>query len=199
MRQTLIIMVKEPRPGRVKTRLGRDIGMVPAVWWYRHQIVALIRRITDPRWHITLAVTPDSAGLSSRVWPPNLTRMAQGPGDLGDRMARMMMAAPNGSVCLIGSDIPGIKKTHIARAFSELGRNDMVFGPALDGGFWLTGLKRAGRAPRHLFKGVRWSTDHALADSLANITDLRVALVDTLRDVDTNEDLLGNVAIASDV
>jgi uncharacterized protein len=199
MKRTLIIMVKEPRPGRVKTRLGRDIGMVSAVWWYRHQVQALMRRISDPRWEIVLAVTPDIEGLRSRVWPPKLARMAQGPGDLGDRMERMMVTVQNGPVCLIGSDIPGINRTHIARAFAELGRNDAVFGPALDGGFWLTGVKRAGRPPRRMFNEARWSTEHALADSLANITDLRVALVDTLRDVDTIEDLLGNVAIASDV
>ncbi len=199
MRQTLIIMVKEPRPGQVKTRLGRDIGMVAAAWWYRHQTKALIRRLSDPRWELVLAVAPDREGLASRIWPPGLSRIAQGPGDLGDRMLRMMMAAPKGPVCLIGSDIPGINRLHIARAFGGLGRNDVVFGPALDGGFWLTGLKRPGRGPRRLFKAVRWSTEHALADCLANTTNLSVALIDALRDIDTIEDLTGGVAIASDV
>ena len=56
MRRTLVIMVKEPRPGRVKTRLGRDIGMVGAAWWFRHQTRSLIRRLRDPRWQIVLAV-----------------------------------------------------------------------------------------------------------------------------------------------
>lgn len=199
MKQTLIIMVKEPRPGQVKTRLGRDIGMVTAAWWYRHQIQSLIRHLVDPRWKVVLAVTPNNDGLNSRVWPANLERMAQGSGDIGDRMLRMLLAVPTGRVCLIGSDIPGVNPTHIARAFDELGRNDTVFGPAQDGGFWLVGLKRWGRAPHRLFKGVRWSTEHALGDSLANTTDLRVALVDTLRDVDTIEDLSGNVAIADDL
>ena len=148
MRQTLIIMVKVPKPGLVKTRLGRDIGMVAAAWWYRRQVQTLIRRLSDPRWRITLAVDPDVEGLKSRIWPRNLDRMAQGPGDIGDRMLRMMLGAPKGPICLIGSDIPEIQRTHIARAFDELGRNQAVFGPSLDGGFWLTGLKRAGRVPR---------------------------------------------------
>ncbi|MBV1895354.1 MAG: TIGR04282 family arsenosugar biosynthesis glycosyltransferase [Rhodobacteraceae bacterium] len=199
MRQTLIIMVKEPRPGQVKTRLGHDIGMIAAAWWYRRQVQTLIRRLSDKRWHIVLAVTPDNEGLKSRIWPRNLERMAQGSGDLGDRMLRMMLAASKGPVCLIGSDIPGVERTHIARAFGELGRNEAVFGPAPDGGFWLIGLKRSVRVPRKMFQDVRWSTEHALSDSLANMTDMRVALVDALQDVDTFKDLPGNVAIAKDV
>lgn len=199
MTRTLIIMVKEPRPGRVKTRLGRDIGMVNAAWWYRRQTQGLIRRIRDPRWQIRLAISPDHEGLSSRIWPQDLARMAQGSGGLGDRMMRLMLAVPKGPVCLIGSDIPGVNHVHIARAFAELGRQDAVFGPAPDGGFWLTGLKRSGRVPPGLFRDVRWSTEHALTDSLATMSDLRVALVDELRDVDTVADLLGNVAIARDV
>ena len=198
MTQTLIIMVKEPNPGRVKTRLGRGIGMVAAAWWYRHQTQALIRRVRDPRWKIVLAVSPDHQGLVSRVWPFDLIRMAQGSGDLGGRMLRMMLAIPKGPVCLIGSDIPGVNSSHIARAFAALGQYDAVFGPAPDGGFWLTGLKRSNRVPRVLFKDVRWSTEHTLADSIATIPDLRVALVDVLNDVDTMDDLPGNIAIASD-
>ncbi|MFT4960693.1 MAG: rSAM/selenodomain-associated transferase 1 [Paracoccaceae bacterium] len=199
MTPTLIIMVKAPRPGRVKTRLGRGIGMGAAAWWYRHQTRTLIRRLRDPRWQIVLAVSPDREGLASRVWPSDLARIPQGPGDLGDRMLRLISAAQKGPVCLIGSDIPEIRRTHIARAFAALGQHDAVFGPAPDGGFWLTGLKHSNQVPRRLFKDVRWSTEHALADSIATISDLRVALVDVLNDVDTVDDLPGNIAIASDV
>ncbi|MBL4807251.1 MAG: hypothetical protein JKY31_08175, partial [Rhodobacteraceae bacterium] len=51
-------MLKEPRAGRVKTRLGRDIGMTSAAWWFRHQTRRLIRQLTDPRWEIILSVAP---------------------------------------------------------------------------------------------------------------------------------------------
>ena len=60
-------MVKEPRPGRVKTRLGRNIGMTAAAWWFRHQTARLLRRLRDPRWQIVLAVAPDRAGLADAV------------------------------------------------------------------------------------------------------------------------------------
>ena len=75
-------MLKEPRPGRVKTRLGRDIGMGAAAWWFRHQTGRLLRRLEDPRWQLILAVAPDRDGLQSRVWPAHLPRLPQGGGDL---------------------------------------------------------------------------------------------------------------------
>lgn len=182
-------MLKEPRAGRVKTRLGRDIGMVAAAWWYRHQLRRLLRRLRDPRWQTVLAVAPDVAGLKSRVWPANLARVPQGIGNLGDRMARVMRAAAPGPVCVVGGDIPGITPAHIARAFAALGRHDAVFGPAPDGGYWLIGLKHPRPTPAGLFQGVRWSTRHAMADTVATLPGKRIAMIDTLRDVDAIVDL----------
>ena len=189
-RACLIVMVKEPRPGRVKTRLGRDIGMTRAAWWFRHQSAALLRRISDPRWETLLAVAPDHEGLASRVWPAHLPRLPQGPGNLGNRMARLLRSHPPGPTCIIGADIPGIQRHHITEAFSALGPNDAVFGPATDGGYWLLGLKRAAPPPPGFLQNVRWSTEHALADSMATLPHHRIALTTTLRDVDTAADLL---------
>ena len=188
-RRQLVVMLKEPRPGRVKTRLARDIGPVAAAWWFRHQTAELLRRLDDPRWRLVLAVAPDRAGLSARIWPAHLPRIAQGPGDLGQRMARLMRGLPPGPVCIIGGDVPGIGASHIGRAFAALGRHDAAFGPAHDGGFWLVGLKRVAAPPATLFNAVRWSSQHALADSMASLPGLRIALVDRLRDVDTVADL----------
>ncbi len=189
MTPKLVIMVKEPHPGRVKTRLGRDIGMTRAAWWFRHQTRALIRRVQDPRWQTVLAVAPDFEGMQSRVWPAHLPRVPQGPGDLGDRMGRLFRSLPPGPVCIIGADIPGVTKTRINAAFRALGSHDAVFGPAPDGGYWLVGMKRTGRIPTTLFQDVRWSTEHALADTMASLPDQRIARVDRLRDVDTVADL----------
>ncbi|MDE4193268.1 TIGR04282 family arsenosugar biosynthesis glycosyltransferase [Phaeobacter gallaeciensis] len=199
-RQTVVIMIKEPRPGRVKTRLGQGIGVIPATWWFRHQSARLIRSLRDPRWQIVLAVAPDRA-VTSRVWPADLPRLAQGGGDLGQRMKRMLMAASSvavdrmgrapvhGPVCLIGADIPGITRAHIARAFAALGHSDAVFGPATDGGYWLVGAKHPARLPQTLFQNVRWSSEHALADSVATLPGWRIAQTDILNDVDTAADL----------
>ena len=188
-RGTLIVMLKEPRAGRVKTRLGKNIGMTAAAWWFRHQVKRLLRRIEDPRWNVVLAVAPDRAGLLSRVWPSHLPRIPQGHGDLGDRMARAMYSIPIGPVCVIGADIPGVGPKQIARAFAALGASDAVFGPAPDGGYWLIGLRKTHPLPPTIFQDVRWSTEHALADTRASLGGLSVALIDELQDVDTIDDL----------
>lgn len=186
----LIIMVKEPHPGRVKTRLGKGIGMVRAAWWFRHQAARLIRTLSaDPRWQTVLAVAPDVEGMNSRVWPGHVPRVAQGAGDLGQRMAHVMRVAQTGPVVLVGADIPGITAAHIARAFKALGNHDAVFGPAEDGGFWLVGLKGSKPLPRGLFDNVRWSTEHALADTMVGLKGLSIAQTDRMRDVDTAADL----------
>lgn len=189
MRRTLAIMLKEPRPGRVKTRLGREIGMTTAVWWFRHQATELIRRLQDPRWDVVLVVSPDSEGMKSRVWPRGLRRVPQGKGDLGARMKRVLQGQGPGPVCVIGSDIPEIERHHIARAFKALGPADAVLGPAYDGGFWLIGLKNARPARPQLFQSVRWSTHYALTDTVRSLGDFSVAYVDKLHDVDTTADL----------
>lgn len=189
MRRTLVIFAKVPGAGRVKTRLARGIGTVPAAWWFRHQLARLVRRVgRDPRWETVLAVAPDT-GIASRALP-SLPRFAQGPGDLGDRMGRAFCALPPGPVVIIGGDIPGITPHHIAEAFRALGRHEAVVGPAPDGGYWLIGMRRGGHAiPAHLFEGVRWSSEHALTDTLATLGGLSVGRVATLADVDTAHDL----------
>lgn len=182
---TLIIMAKQPRAGQVKTRLGREIGMVSAAWWYRHQLRTLVRRLDDPRWQTVLAVAPDMALLSPAL-PGGAPRVPQGRGDLGARMRRLLNAAP-GPACLIGSDIPGIRRQHIARAFRRLGGQDAVFGPSNDGGYWLIGRSAGAQIPP--LTNIRWSTEFALSDTIAAMPGKRIALTDTLRDVDTAADL----------
>lgn len=180
-------MLKEPRPGRVKTRLARDLGTVPAAWWFRHQARTLLRRIEDPRWDTLLAVAPDAEGLASRVWPRHLPRVPQGPGDLGDRMARLLRAG-RGPVCIVGADIPGVDRGRIAEAFAALGAAPSVIGPAPDGGYWLIGLRRIAAPPAGLLDGVRWSTSHARVDTERALPS-PVAHVATLADIDTAADL----------
>lgn len=191
MPRTLVIFVKEPRPGRAKRRLAPGLGTVGAAWWFRHESARLIRRVgRDPRWHTVLAVTPDCEGLASRVWPADLPRWPQGPGDLGRRMARALAAMPPGPAMVMGSDIPAVTPAHIAEGFRLLGRHEAVLGPAEDGGFWLMGLRRGARAaPAGLFGGVRWSSPHALADTLATLAPLDIGFAATLRDVDEPADL----------
>jgi rSAM/selenodomain-associated transferase 1 len=181
-------MAKLPVAGGVKTRLARDIGVAGATRFARHAAAALLQRVgRDRRWQTVLAVAPD-VGTRSRAWPRGLARMPQGSGDLGRRMQCIFDCRHAGPVLIVGTDVPGIRPAHIAEAFRLLGRHDAVFGPAADGGYWLIGLKRRPRVLR-AFAKVRWSSPHALADTLANLAGCKVAFIATLRDVDDADDL----------
>jgi len=189
--QRLIIMVKEPRMGAVKTRLARDVGPVAATQFYRTVSSNLVRRLgRDPRWRTILAVTPDRAA-GSAWWPDSADRARQGGGDLGMRMERLLAAQAPHRAVLIGSDIPGVRRAFIAQAFDALKHNDAVFGPALDGGFWLVGINPL-RRPKGLFRSVRWSSRHTLDDTLRNLAGRRVGLAATLGDVDEGGSLALN-------
>jgi len=180
----LVIMAKAPRLGRVKTRLAAGIGPVAAWTFYRLILTGTVRRLAgDRRWSTWLAVAPDGAVAERAWWPANTAVIGQGTGDLGARMQRVFERLSPGPVVIIGADIPGITCGHIAEAFQKLGRYDAVFGPAPDGGYWLIGLKRRPVVTQP-FAGVRWSTEHALEDTLANLKGRRIGFLDTLDDVD---------------
>ncbi len=181
----LVVFLKAPRLGQVKSRLAADIGALAALSFYRETSARLLRSLgRDPRWRLWLAVTPRAA-MAARFWDARLPRLDQGMGDLGDRMGRVFRELPPGPVVIVGSDIPEIAPRHIAAAFRALGRRDAVFGPARDGGYWLVGLRRSPRVPTGLFAGVRWSSSDALADTRASLPrKFEVALLDVLEDVD---------------
>jgi rSAM/selenodomain-associated transferase 1 len=188
MRRHLILFVRAPALGAGKRRLARDIGDVAALRFERLMLARLLRRLVrDRRWRPRIAVTPDRARHRRRLWPRGIRIAAQGRRDLGERMRRALAECPPGPAVLIGTDIPALGAHHIAEAFGLLGRHDLAFGPAADGGFWLIGARRSPRLPR-LFGDVRWSGPHALADVLANLPpNVSVGLAATLEDVDDGE------------
>ncbi|MDG2243241.1 MAG: TIGR04282 family arsenosugar biosynthesis glycosyltransferase [Rhodospirillaceae bacterium] len=183
----LIIMVRAPRFGAVKTRLALDIGRMKAWQFYRITLTETVRRLRRGPWKTVIQVTPDREMTTRRQWPHLTHLLKQGRGDIGTRMERGLTSFPRGiPVVLIGSDIPGVSMDHINNAFRTLGHADAVFGPAKDGGYWLVGF--ANRRPvRDPFHTVRWSTQHALKDTQTNLRHLRVTLVDELSDVDDGE------------
>jgi len=193
MRQQLVIMVKAPQVGRVKTRLAAAIGTVEALRCYRVLLEHTVRRLaSDRRWLTTLAVTPDCAVGAIAAWASAVAPVIvkpQGPGGLGQRMQRLMDRMPPGPVVIVGSDIPCIARRDIAAAFRALGGSDAVFGPAEDGGYWLVGQRRMPRVLR-LFDAVRWSSEHTLADTLANLNGRRTAHLRMIADIDGESDYL---------
>jgi uncharacterized protein len=188
MRRHLVLFVRAPQLGRGKRRVAREIGAVATVRFERLMLALLLRRLAvDRRWRLRIAVTPDKALRHAPHWRRGFNVTGQGGGDLGIRMRRALAACPPGPVALVGGDIPALAARHVAAAFRLLGGYDLVFGPAEDGGFWLVGARRSPRLPS-LFDKVRWSSPHALADTLAELPRrVTVGFVDRLEDVDDGE------------
>jgi rSAM/selenodomain-associated transferase 1 len=184
MRDMAIVFSRAPRLGAVKRRLASGIGDRAALRFHRATLLRLLRALAaDRRFDTVLALTPDGARFAL---PPRATRMDQGKGDLGRRMHRALARFPHGRALVIGSDIPAAGAADVAAAFRALGRAEAVFGPAEDGGYWLVGL--GPRRPARPFAGVRWSTAHALADTLVNFGGRRVAMLRPLSDVDSADE-----------
>ena len=181
MRDTVIVFARAPRLGTVKRRLARDIGDRAALRFHLATLTSLLRELLRcRRFDVVLAVTPDRAQFRLPVW---VRRIGQGHGDLGRRMSRALGRFGRGRVALVGCDIPDATAIDLSIAFRRLGSADAVFGPADDGGYWLIAL--GPRRPADLFAASRWSTEHALADTLRQFRNHRVGFVRHLCDVDT--------------
>jgi len=184
----LVIFARLPRLAMVKRRLAAEIGDVEALRFYRACLEVLLRRVgRDRRWRTWLAVTPDPCAgprhwrLAARL---GITVIPQGPGDLGQRMGRVFAGLPPGAGAIVGTDVPGLDARLVGEAFALLNGHDVVFGPARDGGYWLIAARPWFRRPG-LFENVRWSSEHALADTAANLPpDARMARLEMLEDID---------------
>lgn len=183
MRPTLFVFAKPARRGRAKTRLARGIGEAAALAFQRACLAATLRKLAHGPWRLVLCVTPDRAARAQRLWPPRAELLPQGRGDLGARMARALARTP-GPSAIVGSDIPDLTAAAVRAAFARLGSTDFVFGRSRDGGYWLVGA-RVGSLAQRAFRNVRWSSEHALADSLIGLR--RVAFAATLDDVDDKD------------
>lgn len=181
------VFAKSPRPGLVKTRLIPDIGADNAARVYRY----CLDHALDCARH---------CGLDYRVYLGQSSEdevfadencAMQCDGDLGSRMMHaisdLLQSFGDGAV-IIGTDCLELRSDHLQSAARALASHELVIMPALDGGYALIGCTRAEPA---LFDGVEWSTEHTLAQTLANAEKLnyRVCLLETVRDIDTLHDL----------
>ena len=188
--ELLIIFVKAPRPGTVKTRLAREIGEAAACAAYCRMVNELRLNLArlEP---VEIRFTPDDAGSDVAPWLCPGWRLApQGVGELGARLqAAFSQAFASGSnrVVVIGSDCPTVAASDIELAWNELDGHDVVIGPAQDGGYWLIGLRSS--CPR-LFEEISWSTPTVLVDTLkqAEAAGLKVKLLRQRSDIDSRAD-----------
>ena len=188
--ELLIVFLKAPRLGTVKTRLAATMGAPAAGAACRRLVETLLQRLSSLE-YVELRFAPDDSASEIKPWArPSWRLAAQGEGDLGcrlDRAAREAFASETRRVVIIGSDCPEVTAADVRAAWTALHTYDVVLGPATDGGYWLIGL----RAPRpDLFEGISWSTSAVLNETLvrASIAGLTVHILRELSDVDTEAD-----------
>ncbi len=186
----VLLFAKAPRPGRVKTRLAREVGDAAAVEAYR-RVGAGVAAAVAAEFDLTVWHDPPDAEREMRDWLGDHEYRAQRGGDLGERMSRAFAAhfdRGDRPVLAIGADAPGVGPAVVREAVRVLQQADVVLGPALDGGYYLIGLNREAC---HLFEGVPWGTPRVLQVTVALCVarDLKIGQLAPLRDLDTAADL----------
>ena len=195
----LVIFAKAPIPGEVKTRLCPPLTPDEAATLHGSFVLDMLERTTlavatlQLPLHRYLACAPSSALVFFKIMEERqgVKLIDQVGDDLGARMQHAfetMFEKGYHRVCIVGTDVPSLPLDHYKQALALLETNDLVLGPALDGGYYLIGLTRA--AP-DLFTRIPWSTDRVLAltQERATTLGLNTALLPQWRDVDTIEDL----------
>jgi uncharacterized protein len=194
LKERAILFTRYPEPGRVKTRLIPALGPKGACEHHRRMTELAVKELRELSTFRPLSVEVRFEGgtedLMKEWLGTDLSFSPQGQGDLGIRMERAFQEAfQRGfeSVVLIGSDCPDRTAKTLETAFVGLKKNDLILGPARDGGYYLIGLKE----PQPLFTNIPWGSGEVfnLTHEKAQALGLNVLLLETLQDIDRPEDL----------
>ncbi len=193
--EKIIIFTRYPEPGKTKTRLIPAIGQHGAASLQKkmtESAVETIKQLSESRSvAIEIRYTGCDATQISQWLSGNYIYRPQSEGSLGDRLDQAFLEAFNTGnkyVIAIGCDCPDLTPAIVSEALDALRMHDIVVGPALDGGYYLIGMRS--HIPQ-LFKGINWGTDQVLEQTLIAITSSgnSYTLLPTLADVDRPEDL----------
>lgn len=195
LKQHLIIFTRYPEPGKTKTRLIPALGIVGAANLQREMTEYTLSQVKElqPSTAVSLEVRFAGGNLQlMQDWlGSDLVYQFQGEGDLGSRMMRSLFDAFEQSAqqaIIIGIDCPGVNAEILATAFEQLYAFDVVLGPAVDGGYYLIGLRQP---CGELFTNINWGTSQVLAQTveIAEKLNLSIFYLPILADVDRPEDL----------
>ncbi|MTI22943.1 glycosyltransferase [Fulvivirga sp. RKSG066] len=188
----LIVFVKNPEIGRVKTRLAKSIGDDEALAVYL-KLLSHSHRMTE-KLTCDVAIYYGKYVDSEDFWDNHTYKKHVQRGEtLGERMYNAIadsLAAGYEKVSLVGSDIYELSEKIIDQSFAKLDNKDVVIGPAKDGGYYLIGMKRPNE---EIFKIKNWSTPHVFSDTIKKIESQKLTYGQTalLNDIDELEDLKG--------
>lgn len=187
MQDALIIFVRKPELGKVKTRLAAQIGNEAALNIYK-KLLSCTRQICQP---ISADKYLFGAETEKDICWQGFYNYQQFGKDLGDRMHlafETLFKKNYKKILIIGSDCPSLTTEIIEHAFESLSKNDIVIGPARDGGYYLLGMKKLWP---DIFLNKKWSTALVFEDTLKSIENLKLnyKMLPVLRDVDEAVDV----------
>jgi uncharacterized protein len=186
----LLIFIRNPELGKVKTRLAAAIGDKNALEIY--QFLLLHTRNTVQDLSFDKRVMYSDEIIDNDIWSNEIfDKQVQFGQDLGTRMKNAFADGFDqdyDKIVIIGSDLYDLETANILEAFDKLDTNDVVIGPAKDGGYYLLGLKNI---PNGIFINKNWGTNSVLKDTLADINHLEIHLLEEKNDIDTVNDIKG--------
>lgn len=190
----VLLFIKAPVKGRVKSRLAAAIGDDAALELYKNFVSDVVEMLKDTGHSFRICFYPASAGASVSRWLGHGHQyMPQDGNDLGERMERgfsRVFSEGFTRAVLIGSDIPDLKKSVISKALDSLEKSDAALGPAADGGYYLIGFNR-NSFRKELFRGIPWSTRKVFEETvnMMRTKSLTIHFLPEWEDVDSLADL----------
>lgn len=189
----VLLFVRNPKKGAVKSRLARDLGEDAAISLYRNIVFDVLKTLKRGGYSVEICYHPPNAETEVSEWlGKDFSYMPQEGRDLGERMLRAFIKAFSKGflkVLIIGSDIPDITNAIINEAFQE-DESDAVIGPAFDGGYYLIGFRRDTLLPE-IFYGIDWGTSTVYEKTLSIFEkhNYKVRVLPKLQDIDRLDDL----------
>lgn len=193
-KNAVVLFVRHPVAGRVKTRLARDLGDEKACSFYRAMVSDIISAITASGVPLHLFHDGLEADGLPQSWLDAAVAVVAQQGDsIGQRMAAAfthLFSQGYRQVAVLGSDIPGLEAALIRDAFQALEKDDLAIVPATDGGYCLIAAQQSSFSER-IFEEIQWSTAGVLQSTLERIAECgwRVKLLPPRQDIDTCDDL----------
>lgn len=187
-KNALIVFARNPVAGKVKTRLAREIGNELALKIYTFLLEHTESTIRELK--CDKAVFYSEEKNKNDIWDDRIyQKYVQSGADFGERMMHSfhtLFQKDYEKVIIIGSDLYHLKAEILEDAFLQLNHHDVVVGPAADGGYYLLGMRQL---YSELFFNKKWSTSSVLSDTLFDLQNHSVYLLEKLNDIDTYDDL----------